>query len=720
MYWMPSDRKRKRLRSPDSGGNGMKQRKINAFAVLLALLLILSVSVACSDGEREPVPSETEGQTETAEEQDNSLKLVWEGTATGRIVFPFRSSACVGSAVTDLQRAVRSACGVTLKANADSLTVQSGAPMILLGDTAFADSAAAKQALPENSFSVSVSNGNVVVVASDDALYPVAVAHLLSVCSAGDGKLTVPQTYAFTSESYQSVAIFSEDDRNFRIVYDVDSADAKRAATDIRDAIQERFGFSPAVVGDNETRVGREILVGDTNRSFSKANRSYYMDYTLNVEPLTGTVALTGYLPDASKELCNMISSSDGKDFSLFPVRMGTQAADGYGSIPAYRSEPYDLMKQSDLNSYYVQYHNTTATEYSAYLEKLESLGYEQYARREVNGNLFATYTDGYNILSVNYIKFYQITRITSETTGNVTLGKQQSDLETAVTTPQLTQINGACAFLIRLSDGRFLVIDGGLNYEKNWKSIYEQLVAQNVRDGKPVIAAWILSHAHVDHYGAFIGFAEHYASKVCLESVVLNIPSYETYSRNVEAANVTPDMTDMITRAKQAISVHYSDAALIVPHAGQILWFGDAMVDMLYTHEDLSPAVMTVTNSSSLIYTVTIAGQRIAFLNDAHDDASTIVYRMYGDTLKSDMVQVAHHGYNGGNTNMYLKIAADTALWTNPYTTVIEEGLWNSPRNHFDVNSVLENLLMEDESVMILPLPHTVGSAPAYVRSFS
>ena len=34
--------------------------------------------------------------------------------------------------------------------------------------------------------------------------------------------------------------------------------------------------------------------------------------------------------------------------------------------------------------------------------------------------------------------------------------------------------------------------------------------------------------------------------------------------------------------------------------------------------------------------------------------------------------------------------------------------------------NQVWENLIMEDDSVMVLPLPHTVGSAPAYVRTFS
>ncbi len=693
----------------------MKQRMRMACATIAALLCL--GATACTA--RTDPPADSTAETEPAAVSDR-LTLIRDGASVGRLVYPLRASACVGGAVTALQTRLRARCGVTLKASADTLVKADGSPMILLGDTSLAASAAARQDLPEHSFSVRIAEGQAVIVATDDALYTLAVEHLLSVCETGDGTLTLPQSYSYTSESYPAVEIFSSENRSFQIVYDADSAEAKSAAEDIRNAINERFGFTPGTVTDLETRSGREILVGDTNRSFSKANRSWFMDRTLQVDAASGTVALTGYLPDAAKELCNMISSSDGKTFSIFPALTGTRAAEGYGSIPQYREAGYDLMNRSDLNSYYVQYHNTTAEEYRTYLEKLKTLGFTCYAEREVNGNLFATYTDGYNVLDVNYLKFYQITRIAAETTANVTLAKQESDSAGTVTTPQLTQINGACAFILRLSDGRFLVIDGGLNYEKNWKSIYEQLTAQNVREGKPVIAAWILSHAHVDHYGGFIGFAEHYGTKVTVEAVVLNIPSYETYSKNVEAANVTPDMTEMITRAKQAISVTYSDAALIIPHAGQLMWFGDAMVDMLYTHEDLAPAVMTVTNSSSLIYTVTLGGQRIVFLNDAHDDASTIVYRMYGNTLKSDIVQVAHHGYNGGNTQMYLKIAADTALWTNPYATVMKEGLWNSPRNHFDVKSVRENLLMEDESVMILPLPHKVGSAPEYARSFS
>ena len=68
----------------------------------------------------------------------------------------------------------------------------------------------------------------------------------------------------------------------------------------------------------------------------------------------------------------------------------------------------------------------------------------------------------------------------------------------------------------------------------------------------------------------------------------------------------------------------------------------------------------------------------------------------------------------------MYASIAADTALWTSPYETVVAESLWNAARNNFDIKSVKENLMMSNNSAMIMPLPHEVGDLPQYARTFS
>ena len=58
------------------------------------------------------------------------------------------------------------------------------------------------------------------------------------------------------------------------------------------------------------------------------------------------------------------------------------------------------------------------------------------------------------------------------------------------------------------------------------------------------------------------------------------------------------------------------------------------------------------------------IAGQTIMWLGDTCDVASDIVCDMYGSYLKSDMVQVAHHGYNGATEEFYALISPKFAFW--------------------------------------------------------
>ncbi|MBE6632968.1 MAG: MBL fold metallo-hydrolase [Ruminococcaceae bacterium] len=697
-------------------------------ALALAGWMALSCLTSCKADPPAAGETTTEAPSDSSTQEglgDSVLSLAENGTANYRIVYPMIAGIYLGESMQTLKSELQALSGAAFTAVSDALAKddKDGHTEILLGVTSFAESEAAAGQLAENAYSITVSEGRIVIVASNEGLYPTAVAELLSALSVSDGRLTLKRDYTRISGSHVAAKLVENGESRYRIVYQRKSEEMKALALELQEMIRKTTGVTIPTVGDSEASMDNyEILLGDTNRKFSIASEMHFKNYGVLFQKERRTIALTGDLHAAMALFQKMLSAMGKKGSLELPEPIfGRFTAEGCGDIPAFRDSLYDTLVDGDYGSYHVLYSKATAEEYEAYVKRLtEAEGYTLRDARTVNGNRFATLVNEETVLTVSYIAFRASVRISCELLSTVSLAPVTQQAFERVTTPQLTQINGNCSFILRLSDGRFLVVDGGLNRTENVDGLYEQLVAQNVLGEKPVIAAWILSHAHSDHYGGFIGFADKYASKVTVENVVLSPPSYTVYSQNGEASDTTPTMKSLITKAKDVIRVKYSKAGVIIPHAGQILWFADAMVDMLYTYEDLTPSPMKVTNSSSLVYTVTIAGQRICFLNDAHDDTSEIIYKTYGDTLKLDIVQIAHHGYNGGHKGMYQKMNAATALWTSPYETVVSGGLWNNPRNNFDINSVQENLMMPNHHAMVIPLPHAVGALPTYSRTFS
>ncbi|MBQ7347663.1 MAG: MBL fold metallo-hydrolase [Clostridia bacterium] len=677
-------------------------------------------------------PSTDNPDTEVSTNDDsqlptNGINLVDQGTAAYRIVYPLVTNYFVDEAVDILQDNANKECGVRFSAVADTLASMSGAdvPEILIGETNFAESAAAMEKLAPNTYSISVSNGRVVIVASDVALYGVAARKLFEACTASEGNLILPSNYSFTSESYKSYTVVENGASKYTIVYETASATAESMANTLKKSIIAATGVELPVISDFEQDTSNfEILIGNTNRSASRrATCNSVMEYLYSYDAKTESFVISGWLQDGVDAFSKMMEALGQKgSLNLSETLFGASyLVDGYGRIPAFR-KAYDLRNESGFDSYYVLYDSSDVTEYNEYLNRLETEeGFTKCNSREVNGNLFAVYTDGETILNVTYTAYTRRVRISAELTENTTLIASAPQEYEAITTPQLTQFATGCSFMLRLSDGRFIIVDGGMYTEEVYKPLYEQLNAQNVREGKPVIAAWFLSHPHSDHYGCFWAFSEKYASDVILENLVIATPDEKTYSEySVESESDVEQMGKNINHVQNTLNTYYRNTNVVVPHAGQVMYFADACVDMLYTHEDLAPGRLTVGNSISLVYTVTIAGQKMAFLGDAHNDTCNVIYKMYGNTLKNDFVQVSHHGYNGGDANMYKAMDSKVALWSNSYEEVRDLALWRNPQNNFDINIVEENLLTEKNKVMIIPLPYTVGTLPAFSRTFS
>ena len=225
--------------------------------------------------------------------------------------------------------------------------------------------------------------------------------------------------------------------------------------------------------------------------------------------------------------------------------------------------------------------------------------------------------------------------------------------------TPQITQVmleDFGMSYVIRLSDGRFIVIDGGHDFEPHRDSLLQTLLDASP-DEKPVIAAWILSHPHSDHFHCMIGFMDAYAERVKVEKFMLLFPEADDFAHYPKLATMdarigdTSGVTNIPLMWKQ---IQKSGAAVYTPHTGQRYLIGDATCEILACMEDTLHCSQNI-NASSLVIRMELGGQVILWATDASFEWARLPER-YGAYLKADILQVPHHGFQSGNPKSEIK----------------------------------------------------------------
>jgi beta-lactamase superfamily II metal-dependent hydrolase len=149
------------------------------------------------------------------------------------------------------------------------------------------------------------------------------------------------------------------------------------------------------------------------------------------------------------------------------------------------------------------------------------------------------------------------------------------------------------------------------------------------------------------------------------------------------------------------------SNVKIVKPHTGQKFYIRNAEFEVLYTHEDLYPTELTIFNDSSTVMRMTANGQTFMWLGDVQYDASDVICAMYDTYIKSDFVQVSHHGETGGTMGLYYRIDPTVAIW--PVKTERYEIIKTN-----QVNAYLINLLNVQENIVAgngtrtIQLPYT------------
>ena len=314
------------------------------------------------------------------------------------------------------------------------------------------------------------------------------------------------------------------------------------------------------------------------------------------------------------------------------------------------------------------------------------------------SGNAFATFDLGDDLVNVSFAKNDKLLRIIrNKSTEPTSLFEKPAEIK-KVCEPLLImhglgwnedRPNGMC-FIIRLSDGRFIVIDGGFNRQRDADELYA-LLKGNTPDGMDtVIAAWFITHAHSDHHGNFAtAFCAHYKNKVKVESVMFNPPENKLFTGTPNDSPATGTSSRItVMNAIKAYKAHH-----VRSHVGDRYYIGDAVVDVLFAIDYQYPSQFAYYNTCSLIFSINIAGQKIMITGDGSNDSFKRAVAMYGESLKADIVQVAHHGYSTGVSS-----AASTSVMQGYKYMSPSLVLWPvSAESYKDIKNEVYNLTLKN-----------------------
>ena len=620
---------------------------------------------------------------------------------------------------------------------------------ILIGSTNRTQSAGALADLGEQSgYVVKKVDNKIVINATSVTMLDDAVNYFVNnyVSGGSDGKFEIAKDLAYTYGRTGGVSLLGADNKmQYKIVFSQDVEAAGKNIEDefgnivndpdagidyivpfIRNVVQQ-FKTSTGTNIDTDSDVKEakdenlEILVGDTNRpetkSFLKslAPNEYGFGVVGNKLVIAGwgdytsAMAIDAFIADHSQYLVdteggvkNLVMADGVKHIYVYEK--------WNADIPMFQGGELSGVVDMMYDGYYLYYVDATEQGYKEYLTQLEADGYSFWQDNQIGDNLYATYYNSKVVLHAYYIASENSVRVAVDHTKNTELPMLEDTSlnygeKVTETTFTLFDFDGKThkdkgnCFIITLEDGSFIIHDGGSNNgDTEDDELWKLLKYLNKReDGRIVIAAWIISHSHSDHVHAFNKLiAEHYR-ELTLERVIHSEASdtqiYNYYKGGHYIAKTLPSRL-IETQA----TVHKA-------HTGQTFQIRNLKFEVMFTTEDNYPYAMGPAggyNNASLCTRFYIGEgedlQTMMITGDVIRVASERLVSMYGDALKCDILQVAHHGL-GGSVDLYKYCAPSIVLY--PHTQ-------SQLNNHMEVNNsyswaVVTRSLINQENVVLV-----------------
>ena len=206
--------------------------------------------------------------------------------------------------------------------------------------------------------------------------------------------------------------------------------------------------------------------------------------------------------------------------------------------------------------------------------------------------------------------------------------------------------------YIIVNESGRLIVVDGGFGSDAE-----ELLALMEAHTGgrKPEVALWIITHPHMDHYGAIqaIGRDPALAERVSIRQIVYRFPMEFTDQAGNPGILAQPERDLAEICAATGAAAH-------CPERDEQLDVDGTVVRFLYVPDDCSILNTAGGNANccSLIFTVQGKEKKALITGDAYARSMQITAWRYAGQLKCDIMQMPHHALCDAYCQDFLRFA--------------------------------------------------------------
>jgi len=607
---------------------------------------------------------------------------------------------------------------------------------ILVGDTNRAQSTTVKNSLSGLKYSITQSGNKIVIAATNATLLDDAVIYFIDNLKNNNGTAQYPY---HTSAAYETLALVTNGTANYKIVYtdfynnlnyhsgnivngkgdnSYTMGYTQTKANAFEASLKTLTGATFTLIPENQMSSAMEIVIGKpagvTMEYFEYYENGIYLKdgdiyiYGHNHEGIAA--AINNFLSRVSKIDNNysILCEQDGYKWKNAKLKYDIPLPTGlkYEGVYTAANDGVYFVYDSDIDSGV-----STSSCFTSYCSELLAEGFTQYYEtRNVDENLFAGFHKNGEAAWVYYISSRKELRIVFETyqplpdiatTGTKVQEAYVTQMGVAYPYPDREGAvyvdpdnkGAGMGYIIGLEDGRYIVVDGNVSYgDKSVlaKRYYDYMNNNNEHpSGKIVIAAWIVTHGHSDHYSNFEQFGKLYGSEVECQYIIHNLP---TELSLWGGANVDTNYLDHNYKQKD---VNFKGAVSFTVHTGYAANIGGVELEFMSTYEDLynnsalvkysidstnSPNCVDELNDTCLTFRMSFdngSGGRstLFFLADNYFAHGERLASMWSDSyMKSNVVQMAHHGYSNGVGNSHEKQLMGGTYTANAYKEIAAE----------------------------------------------